>query len=431
MEHTQPFARDFIKKAGFSWFLDSLWNEQWDRQALLALAELWWDTTNTFHFSFGEMTMTPKDFSIITGLSLKGKRLEFYGDANTDSAYLLTMLGMDIEAGSHAVLGGHGYSRILPTKYGTMNTWDCAALPCLDNEIQEWPILGNYAPNKIAVRAPNRHDYAHARAYLASLNADMVEWSPWGLWEGRLPRRCVSYLELTGKKVLFEGPSWRYWYLGERVLRQVKGRVDTALTPVLPPMNMRHTDSLDGDELMEALTGWDAEEFTSPNTDYMTFCNQFLMRPRVIGFPPQGSRQARRHSSTIASSTGMTHGDEDYEMGGMAQPPLPVLDWQVNLCNGLEFMRTDITRPAFDEVPKIDSSYEHVPREYAQECLELSEGLRRDLVRMSLANSVLEERLNPTVSTLRPPQLMPPQRNPHAGHGGGESSRKRRTTGDH
>ncbi len=35
-------------------------------------------------------------------------------------------------------------------------------------------MLGNYAPNKIAVRAPNRHDYAHARAYLASLNTDMV-----------------------------------------------------------------------------------------------------------------------------------------------------------------------------------------------------------------------------------------------------------------
>lgn len=108
------------------------------------------------------------------------------------------------------------------------------------------------------------------------------------MWEGRLPRRCASCLELTGKRVLFEGPSGRYWYLGERVLRQVKGRVDAALTPVMPPMNMRHTDSLDGDELMEALTGWDAEEFTSPNTDYMTFCNQFLMRPRVIGFPPQG-----------------------------------------------------------------------------------------------------------------------------------------------
>ncbi len=39
-------------------------------------------------------------------------------------------------------------------------------------------MLGNYAPNKIAVRAPNRHDYAHVRAYLASLNADMVIYLP-------------------------------------------------------------------------------------------------------------------------------------------------------------------------------------------------------------------------------------------------------------
>lgn len=35
------------------------------------------------------------------------------------------------------------------------------------------------------------------------------------------------------------------------------------------------------------------------------------------------------------------------------------------------------------------------------------------------------------VSTLRPTQPMPPQRIPHAGRGRGESSRKRRTTGDH
>lgn len=39
-------------------------------------------------------------------------------------------------------------------------------------------MLGNYAPNKIAVRAPNRHDYAHVRAYLANLNADMVIYLP-------------------------------------------------------------------------------------------------------------------------------------------------------------------------------------------------------------------------------------------------------------
>ncbi|KAL7225683.1 hypothetical protein ACSBR1_020940 [Camellia fascicularis] len=34
-----------------------------------ALAERWWDTTDSFHFSStGEMTLTPYDFSVLTGL---------------------------------------------------------------------------------------------------------------------------------------------------------------------------------------------------------------------------------------------------------------------------------------------------------------------------------------------------------------------------
>ena len=36
-----------------------------------ALAERWWDSTNTFHLPFGEMTMT----SMITGLKVGGDRL--------------------------------------------------------------------------------------------------------------------------------------------------------------------------------------------------------------------------------------------------------------------------------------------------------------------------------------------------------------------
>ncbi|KAK9270204.1 hypothetical protein L1049_025780 [Liquidambar formosana] len=97
MENFQPIARSHVEKASFGPFLDSLWNDQCDRQVLLALSELWWDTTNTFHFGFGEMTLTPKDFTMITGLSIKGKSLEFYEKASTDEDYLLVYLGMEVE----------------------------------------------------------------------------------------------------------------------------------------------------------------------------------------------------------------------------------------------------------------------------------------------------------------------------------------------
>ncbi len=93
MATRQPEAQKIIINAGFGDFLNALWVEQRDRQALLALTELWWDTTNTFHFSFGEMTLTPTDFTVITGLRLGGRRLSYYENAHGDPHYLLEQLG--------------------------------------------------------------------------------------------------------------------------------------------------------------------------------------------------------------------------------------------------------------------------------------------------------------------------------------------------
>ncbi|KDP20646.1 hypothetical protein JCGZ_03753 [Jatropha curcas] len=51
------------------------------KELLGALAERWWDTTNTFHFSWGEMTMTPVDFSVITGIPFDLPRIVGPGSA--------------------------------------------------------------------------------------------------------------------------------------------------------------------------------------------------------------------------------------------------------------------------------------------------------------------------------------------------------------
>ncbi|KAL7175238.1 hypothetical protein ACSBR2_028943 [Camellia fascicularis] len=43
------------------------------RPLLGALVERWWDTTNSFHFSATrEMTMTPYDFAMLTGVEIGG-----------------------------------------------------------------------------------------------------------------------------------------------------------------------------------------------------------------------------------------------------------------------------------------------------------------------------------------------------------------------
>ncbi|XP_021760140.1 uncharacterized protein LOC110724967 [Chenopodium quinoa] len=40
---------------------------------LRELLEIWWDSTNTFHFPWGEMTVTPFDFSMIMGFPFGGE----------------------------------------------------------------------------------------------------------------------------------------------------------------------------------------------------------------------------------------------------------------------------------------------------------------------------------------------------------------------
>ena len=47
---------------------------------LRALAERWWDTTNTFHFPCGELTVTPAELTLLTGVRFGPRQLEFYED---------------------------------------------------------------------------------------------------------------------------------------------------------------------------------------------------------------------------------------------------------------------------------------------------------------------------------------------------------------
>ena len=48
---------------------------QIDRPLLLGLVDQWHPETHTFHFSFGDMTITLKDTAMITGLPIRGNPL--------------------------------------------------------------------------------------------------------------------------------------------------------------------------------------------------------------------------------------------------------------------------------------------------------------------------------------------------------------------
>lgn len=42
----------------------------------LGLLEWWWDTTNTFHFPWGEITITPHDYAVLSGLPFTNRVVE-------------------------------------------------------------------------------------------------------------------------------------------------------------------------------------------------------------------------------------------------------------------------------------------------------------------------------------------------------------------
>ncbi|GMP25104.1 hypothetical protein CsSME_00002132 [Camellia sinensis var. sinensis] len=67
-----------IDETGFGLFCTGLSRHIASQPLLGALVERWWDTTNSFHFSTtGEMTMTPYDFTMLTGVEVGGNLIRY------------------------------------------------------------------------------------------------------------------------------------------------------------------------------------------------------------------------------------------------------------------------------------------------------------------------------------------------------------------
>ena len=75
------------------------------KNRLWALLERWWDTTNTFHMAWGEITITPLEFAMITGLPFSERNVTFDSELTWRSAAARDLLGpvVDLsEDDSHA-----------------------------------------------------------------------------------------------------------------------------------------------------------------------------------------------------------------------------------------------------------------------------------------------------------------------------------------
>ncbi|MBI1572403.1 hypothetical protein, partial [Escherichia coli] len=82
-----------MDEASFGVFVQTLTPARNDHAVLVALAERWRDTTNTFHLPPGEMIVTPVDFAAITGLRVGGEPIPFDSGIQEDRAALEWFLG--------------------------------------------------------------------------------------------------------------------------------------------------------------------------------------------------------------------------------------------------------------------------------------------------------------------------------------------------
>lgn len=73
--------------------MDSILAVECEHKIPFALVERWWDTTNTFHLAFGEMTLTPLDFTAIMSIKVGGTHIPWDIDIGNKPAYIESMLG--------------------------------------------------------------------------------------------------------------------------------------------------------------------------------------------------------------------------------------------------------------------------------------------------------------------------------------------------
>lgn len=90
----------------------------------------------------------------------------------------------------------------------------------------------------------------------------------------------VASKQFERKRILLEGPYARAWYLGERVVEMAWSTEERRI-PCDPPASMLCPRELKGNDLIQALRGYDARKFTlETKTTYPEFIKQRLFRWR-------------------------------------------------------------------------------------------------------------------------------------------------------
>ncbi|GMP85730.1 hypothetical protein CsSME_00038774 [Camellia sinensis var. sinensis] len=281
-----------VDEAGFSTFCMGLSSLIASRPLLGALVERWRDTTDSLHFSTaGEMTITPIDFSMLTGITVRGHLIPYDTDKGEDDS--------DDPQGDRVLRPG----LLHVLRFGGLVSCPILRLGRRRLGYIIWLWVYAYflrlAP-KPRVEIPPMLPYSHRYDGRCQRS-----WQPWVVMPDGVKDQFASAREASRFWILLDGPVCRAWFLGERFLRQSLGWPEPVV-PMLPSTYMRVTERYTMQEMINFKRGWDADFFRLEG-DYTAFIQTYLMLPLTsahrgeraraptIGERAGGSRASRAH----------------------------------------------------------------------------------------------------------------------------------------
>ncbi|GMP71095.1 hypothetical protein CsSME_00029643 [Camellia sinensis var. sinensis] len=215
--------RDIIDEAGIGLFCSGLTRVIASRLLLGALAERWWDTTNSFHLSAArEITMTPYGFAMITGC-VGGDLIPFDTDMGESEpktleemeqytrGFLMFVLGTTLFSNGWNIVGLY----LLSTLVTLSRLWVYKYFPALALEpMEELPLVVSY------LRRYNGwcwhwscETFAFFCHYFDTMAAHKITWQPWATMPAGVRDHYAGAWGTSRFQILLEGPVCQAWFL--------------------------------------------------------------------------------------------------------------------------------------------------------------------------------------------------------------------------
>ncbi|KAF5934228.1 hypothetical protein HYC85_030399 [Camellia sinensis] len=425
-------VRDLVDLVGFGPFCTGLSRCPARRTLMAALVERWWDTTNSFHFSAtGDLTMTPFDFAVLTGLDVGGWPILYDEDMDQWEAAWIYFLGacppVDRSSGRVRYTWFSFHFRRVEMEPGT------------PEEVAQYArdfLMFLFGTTLFADRGNT------VGLYLLSALVDLSQLWVYVYFPTLAPELVVEGPLVTPYSLVFEGqhrPRPRESLL---YLRQYFDTVrSTEDPPSAPPVDMRIADRLSSRDVVSAMLGTDALLHLEEG-DYATYRHIYLMPPltgvrtlmiRPAGMPSSSQAWARAADAPSTSRAGTSRG------GGGLVPPIPptyphpgwpdmpteLMGWQYGTTSPIP-IQIEPPMPGHRYVR--DPDLPPPPVEYMDQVLEMVASLEGMVLRREAQLSIMGFQV--PFSFLMPPVYASPQAGPpgpsRAGGPSGGSSRRRR-----